>query len=251
MKLKSLGFSIVLLLVSCESTDNITETAAEIPDAQLSMEELIDRKVRVSLGILGTEKFTTQIERAHLNTDDIEDAIVLVNRKEFAVQKAVEMDKVAYHEKIQYFGNHNHLFFYDGSTHTVTRNIAIPSSAFIPLRLEFQNIQSEAFKDFTIDVRIQESCWRNFYTIRNGVPALVFQWKLWEKTADGSLKANHFKFDNGSYSLAKDILIFDANIVSKVPDDLSINFSIKTEPKGEILHRFFYYPKEKKYFTNK
>lgn len=240
-----------VLLFSCKENSNKDQDSVEIPDEKLSMKELIHRKVTADLSIPATENYTLEIHKAHLNTDDFEDAIILVNRKEYTIRTVDSSPNGAMQKSIGYFGNHNHMYYYDGLTHTVSRRITVPSSALIPLKINFLNIQSEAFKDFTLDVRIQETFYRNFYTVKNGAPALVFQWNIADISDKGELEANFIKYDAGSYSLAKDILIYKAEILNELPKDLFSDYELKTKPIGEPIHRFFYNPKEAAYFTKK
>ncbi len=237
--------------IACGNNSNEDAEAKELPDEKLSLEELARRKVMISLDILGTENFNMKIEKAHLNTDDFEDAIILVNRKENALKIAQEKGIVKSQEETNYFGNHNYIFYYDGMTHKVTRPIGVPSSALVPLEISFLNIQSEGFKDFTIDVRLNEARYRNFYTVRNGAPALVFQWPIHNINDAGDFEINHIEYDKGSYSLAKDILIYSGESIDQLPSNLNTNFKLKTKKVGELKYRFFYNPKERKYFTNK
>ena len=251
MKLKYLFFFALFALFSCEEEAAKDESNKELPENELSMEQLIESKVTAELSIPATENFTMSIHKAQLNGDDFEDAIIVVNRKEHTLKSAIDNDQVAYQKEVGYFGNFNHLFYYDGKAHTVTRKIAVPSNGLIPLKVEFSKIITETHLDFTIDVRIREARYRNFYTVRQGVPALIFQCEIHNVDETGNFNANHVKFDTGSHSLSKDILIFNAKIKSKIPEDLSSDYDIETEPIGEEKLRFFYYPSQKKYFIMK
>jgi hypothetical protein len=243
------GLILAFMLFSCDESKD--QETIEVPDEKLSMEDLIHRKVTADLSIPGNENYLMDVYKAHLNTDDFEDAIILVNRKEFVLESMKNSPNADAQKELGYFGNYNHMYFYDGLSHTVTRRITIPSSALIPLKINFLNIQSEAFKDFTLDVRIRESIYRNFYTVRNGAPMLVFQWNIADINENGELNTNHIKYDKGSYSLAKDILIYKGEVLNELPKDLLTDYELKTKPSGELLYRFFYNPKEGAYFTKK
>ncbi len=251
MKLLYVFPLLAFLLFSCDEKPVNSGDDTEIPDEKLGMEELIKRKIVAELDIPATENYSFEIKRAQLNEDDFEDAIVLVNRKEHAIARSKEQGRQESDEKLGYVGNHNYLFYYDGMTHAVTRPIGVPSSALIPLELKFENIQTQAYSDFTIDLRIKESRWRNFYTVKNGVPKLVFQWNIQMKNEQGEMEVYHLAYDKGSYSLAKDILIYNGKLNGSLPEDLNSDYKINTTPTGDILYRFFYNPAEQKYFTNK
>ena len=251
MKLKYLFFVLSIGLFSCGNDEPAVKAETVEPDEQLSMDELIDRKIQAELSIPATENYTKSIYKAQLNGDEFEDAIIVVNRKEHTLQTAIEKNNADYQKEVGYYGNYNFLFYYDGMTHTVTRKIAVPSNGLIPLKVEFANILTEGYKDFTVDVRIRESRYRNFYTVRNGVPALIFQCEIHNVDDAGNFTANHVKFDIGSHSLSKDIVLYNAEIKSKLPNDLNLEFEFITEPKGEEKLRFFYYPAQQKYFIKK
>lgn len=251
MKLKYLYFFLFIGLMSCGEDEPTVEVETPESNEQLSMENLIDRKVKAELSIPATENHTQSIYKAQLNDDEFEDAIIVVNRKEHTLQTAIDKNNVAYQEEVGYFGNYNFLFYYDGMTHTVTRKIAVPSNGLIPLKVDFANILTEGYKDFTLDIRIREARYRNFYTVRNGVPALIFQCEIHNVDDANNFNVNHVKYDVGSHSLSKDIVIYEANVKSNIPKDLSSDFEIETEPKGDEKLRFFYYPAQKKYFIKK
>ena len=251
MKMKHLYFVLYIGLISCGEDKPAVETEKTEPNEQLSMEELIDRKVKAELSIPGTVNYTMSIHKAQLNDDEFEDAIIVVNRKEHTLQSAIDKNNVAYQEEVGYFGNYNFLFYYDGMTHTVTRKIAVPSNGLIPLKVEFANILTEGYKDFTLDVRIREARYRNFYTVRKGAPALIFQCEIHNVDDVNNFNVNHVKYDVGSHSLSKDIVIYNAKVKFTIPKDLSSDFEIETEPKGEEKFRFFYYPAQQKYFIKK
>lgn len=240
-----------LIFASCGEQPSAELPEENIPDEKLSLEELARKTVIAELNIPGTEKYDFQIHKAHLTPDDFEDAIILVNREEFARKLAKESGKEDQFKQTGFVGNYNYIFYYDGANHTVSRPIGIPSAAFIPLKITFENIQSEAFQDFMIDLRIKEAHYRNFYTVKNNAPKMVFQWPIYVMKEEGTEELNHLEFDSGTYSLVKDILVFPGETKSAFPADKNSNFELKTKPKGEPKYRFFYNPKEGKYFTNK
>lgn len=242
---------LIFTLVACKDEPVKENQDVDKSENELSMEELIKRKITADLEIPATENYTLEIHRKHLNPDEFEDAVILVNRKEYVIEKSKKMNRSVQDAKLGFFGSNNHMFFYDGMTHTVTKPIAIASSALIPLKINFHNIHTEAHSDFTLDTRVQESRWRNFYTVKKGIPRLVFQWNVQDYNEENVMITNHFVFDKGTYSLAKDILIYEADLLSDTPSDLMSDFDLKTKPKGEILYRFFYNPNEGKYFTAK
>ncbi|MFA7272892.1 MAG: hypothetical protein WC044_03440 [Crocinitomicaceae bacterium] len=241
-----------VLLAACKGgNQNSDEVKPKIPDEQLSLEELVIRKVESQLQIPATEKYTLSIHKGQFDSDDIEDALVLVNRKQFALDEAVRKNRVKNQENIGYTGNFNFFFYYDGAKNDISRPITITSSASVPLKINIENIQTESYKDFTIDYRIMESCYRNFYTISNGVPKLVFQWGVFDYEKSDSSKVTYFEYATGSYSLAKDILVYPGKMITPLPKNLNNDFDYKIEKDGDLQYLFFYNPNQGKYYTKK
>lgn len=249
MKLSYLFLFAVLILFSCE--DKPKESSSEkneVIEENLPLEELAKRQVESQLSIPGNENYQLEIHKAHFDGDDIEDAVILVNREQYARKMALE-NKRTDQEEMGFTGNYNHLFYYNGATNKVSRPINVGSSPFAPLKIQILNIHSEGYKDFTLDYRILENCYRNFYTIFRGVPKLVFQWPVFELEKADNKKVNFIEFGNGSYSLAKDILIYTGKFDSPVPENLRTDFNYSISKDGPMEYLFFYNPKEGKYFT--
>lgn len=241
-----------IALSACgEANQDANEATQEIPSESLSLNELVKRSVESQLQIPATENYSLSIHKGQFDADDVEDAVVLVNRKEFAFSEAIRKNRVKNQENIGYTGNYNFFFYYNGAKNEVSRPIIITSSATVPLKITIENIQTEAYKDFTIDYRIMESCYRNFYTISNGVPKLVFQWGIFDYEKSDSSRVTYIEYGIGSHSLAKDILIFPGKMISPLPKNLNDDFEYKIEKDGELEYLFFYNPNQGKYYTKK
>jgi hypothetical protein len=249
MKISHLFYITAIILFSCED-----KTKEEAPDANpvveenLPLDELAKRQVESQLSIPWTENYILEIHKAHFDGDNIEDAVILVNREQFARKTAIENGK-SNQEKVAYTGNYNYLFYYNGATNKVSRPINVGSSPFAPLKIDILNIQSAAFKDFTLDYRILENCYRNFYTVTRGVPRLVFQWPIFELEKEDKKVINYIEYAKGTYTSAKDILIYKGKLDTPVPENLRSDFSYSISKDGEMEYLFFYNPNEGKYFT--
>ena len=126
----------------------------------------------------------------------------------------------------------------------------VPSSPKAPLKVIFENIQSEVYKDITIEYRIRNSAFRNYYLIANGNIQIMFQWKLFDNVGTAYPEANFITYDKGSMSLFKDILIYTGKIKNyspAIPDVYTYNPEI--EKAGGLQYRFFYDPRSLKYMT--
>jgi hypothetical protein len=216
----------------------------------LSFEDRIKREVEAKLSIPVTEKYTIEIKKTHLNNDDKEDAIITVNRLNFAIDEAAKEVNPTKRAELGYMGNYNYFFFYDGKLEKVSVPVLVASSAKAPLEIKFENIQSEFYQDVCIEYRIRNSKFRNYYLLENGVIQLIFQWKLFDLVGTADYEANFIEYQEGSISLAKDILIYKGkieNYSTKIDDIYSYNPTI--EKNQEVIYRFFYDPKTMKYMT--
>ncbi len=250
-----LFFSLTLAFVSCntapeEKKDVFNQTIIENKD-KLKFEERLKREIEVKLDIPKTEKYTLEIHKGHLNSDEKEDAIITVNRLEFAIQKS-KKNKNSQSDNYGYLGNYNYFFYYDGKMDRVSVPMSIGSSAKAPLKVSLENIQSEIYKDVTIEYRIRNSAFKNFYSIEANSLMLVFQWKLYDMVGTDTYEANYLEYQAGTVTLAKDILVYKGKIknYSKAIPDV-YNYNPIIEKDGEELHRFFYMPQEYKYMTKK
>jgi len=244
-----------LLTISCTEPekkesdffDNIENKEPEYK----SIEEKITRHIEGSLRIPGTEKYSYTIFKDELNGDDSLDYIITVNRLEFALQEAIESGKVAKRAEMGYMGNYNYYFYMDGLTKEISSAIAVPSSPYAQLEVDFQNIKTEAYKDFTVDFRIRNSKFRRFYTIVNNIPHQTFEAKIFDGLGDKATEAYVVKYAPGSFNLSKDILIYKGTLENITINSVNEVYSIHPEiTTSEILERKWYFSEAKnKYFT--
>ena len=252
MKIHFLLSIIGLFLFSCsENKPQEADLPQEIIEENLSLNELAKKMVETQLSIPATENYKLEIHKAHFDSDGIEDAVILVNREEFARSEAKRRGRYKEESNLSFSGNYNYLFYYNGDEHKVSRPINITSSSFSPLKISIENIHSQTYKDFSIDYRMMENCYRNFYTIFRGAPKLVFQWSVFEFEDPKKTNVSHIEFAPGTYSPAKDILIFKGKLDTPKPENVKTDFNYSISKDGEMQHLFFFNPKEGKYFTKK
>ena len=252
-----LVLSFLLALYGCSDSPKVNNDAEqESPENEkdnknLDFETRIKREIEAKLSIPATEKYTLEIHKAHLNADEKEDAVITVNRLEFAMEEASQ-GQTAKRAEFGYMGNYNFFFFYDGQLDKISVPVTVASSAKSPLRVSFDNIQSEIYKDVIIEYRIRNSAFRNYYQIENGSLMMVFQWKLFDFAGTDNYEANFIEYQPGTYSLAKDIVIYQGTIKNynkQIPDVYKYNPVI--EKGGKELYRFFFDPGSNVYATNK
>ena len=231
---------------SC-SVDEVEEESTKNNEKIEPVEAIAKRFVESKLEITPSEKFKLEIYKGHLDGDNKEDAIVAVNRYNFAVEKAAQSKKPGKVAEIGYMGPYNYLFYYDGATGTMSGPTEIPSTPISPLKVSFEKVMSEAYSDVVISYRIRNSCFKHIYTIQNRKPRLVFGWKVFDGFGTPEAKAVHFVYETTAISLPKDIRIMKANIIStNEKQDYNVD-EPKLEKLNEEEYRFFYNPKEGKY----
>ena len=240
------------LFFSCseDKNDNIETEKKENKDNQ-TLEKMVDRHVQAQLSIPSTEKYSLQIYKEHLDGDDKLDAIITVNRLNFAYEEANKSGKYEMRKELGFTGHYNYIFYYDGGLNMISPSIIVPSSPQAELVVKFENISTSAFKDVLVDYKIRNSSFRNYYNIMNHSPVQVFQWKLYDYLGEKNVEANYIEYSNGSVGLARDILIYKGELKNRTKVKDIYKFSPEIEKDGELLHRFFYLDREGKYFTKK
>lgn len=256
MKIIRLIF-ISLILVACstqnnkENKENTKKDSSEKTATISNFETRIKREIEAKLNIPATEKYALAINKAHLNGDEKEDAIVTINRLEFALNEAAKTN-TAKRAELGFMGNYNYFFYYDGALDRVSIPMPIASSAKAPLKVYFENIQSEIYKDAIIEYRIRNSAFRNYYLIENGSLGLVFQWKLFDQIGTDNYEANFISYQPGTITLAKDIIISKGKISNYSKNISNVyTYNPTIEKNGEELYRFFYDNRTGKYMTKK
>jgi hypothetical protein len=248
--------ALVLLAAGCETPPaekGPMDKPDAAPDKNMSFEQRAHREYQAQLQIPSTEKYTLQIFKAHLNADNSEDAIVTINRLEFAMDNAAKSKNPSKVVEFGYMGNNNYVMYYNGKTDKFSAPIVVASSAKTPLRIEFENIQSDVFKTVTVEYHINELAVKSYYfAMGNGIQ-LVFEWKLFDRAGTADYEANYLETGaTGEMSSYKDILIYKGKIqdyTTEIQDIYSYDPTILKS--GGLLYRFFYDPRVGKYVTRK
>ena len=243
---------ITIVFISCSDLNNEDFTQENLKKEKvLPFNEKLIRHIESNLEIASNEKYSYKVYKEHLDNDSILDAIISVNRLEYALEEARISGNSAKRAEIGFTGRYNFIFYYDGGLDKISPAIPVPSSPHAELSVDFVNLFNTNHKDIIVDYTIMNSRFRNYFTIISHTPKQIFQWKLYDKLGEDNLSVNYIEYGKGSYSNVKDILIFEGGIEnSKKVEDI-YNFNPVYKKSGKLLHRFFYLPKERKYFTNK
>lgn len=239
-----------MVLPSCQEQKKDVEVFDEHPQEDLSklpLKEYAKRHVESSLSILGTEKYSLEIIKGNLDGDDKEDAIISVNRKQFAMDEAMHSDNPAKSAEMAFMGNYNYIFYYDGGLKLISPPIAIPSSALVPLHIEFSEISATSYQDILIDYRIRNSNFKDIFTVTNHTPRKIFEWKTFDGLGTDKTEAYTFEYTAGKYGPEKDILLYESTL-EKLPVNADKNtYQPKITKTSKLAFHFFYLPQEQKY----
>lgn len=247
------GFFVILTSSCQEQKERKEVSIEELPTDHSDLNTYAKRHIEATLRIPATEKYTLSIHKENLDGDDKQDAIILVNRYQYAMDEAVQSTNPAKRAELGYMGNYNYFFYFDGALNLISPPLAIPSSPMLPLKVSFENISSSSFKDILIDFRIRNSSYKDFYTVTKHTPRRIFQWKIFDGIGTPNAESFIFNYETGSYCEAKDIVISKGRMgaIPKKADLFIYEPTITAEKKQETLFRFFYLPQKGIYVTNK
>jgi hypothetical protein len=239
-----------LVLTSCEDKTKDVEVFNENPQEDLSklpLNEYAKRHVESSLSILGTEKYGLEIIKGNLDADGKEDAVIVVNRKQFAMNEAMKSENPAKSAEMAFMGNYNYIFYFDGGLKLISPPIAIPSSALVPLKVNLASISAESYQDILIDYRIRNANFRDVFTVTNHTPRKVFEWKTFDGLGTDKTEAYTFEYAVGKYGPEKDIILYESTL-EKLPVNADRNtYDPKITKTSNVAFHFFYIPQEQKY----
>jgi len=241
-----------LLFVSCKDAPSENQVIEDKPEIEKgSLEDIIEQHIEGNLQIPATEDYSFKIHKEHLDGDDKMDAIITVNRLQFALNEAAKSDNSAKRAEFGFMGNYNYIFFYDGGLDKISPQIAIPSTPQAELKVSFEHVSSSAYKDILIDFRVRNASYKDFYTVSNHTPRRIFQWKNFDGLGNKINEAYTFKIEEGAVGLQKDILVMKANIVQPTEKVDLFTFEPELKESNELVHRFFYNDQMGKYVTLK
>lgn len=229
----------------------LVDETAEKDYGNVSFEERVKLHIQSQLHIASTEKYTYEIYMAHLNDDEVEDAIITVNRLDFAVKRAQEGKSLAKSSELDFWGNYNLVFYYDSELDKITPPMEFNSTPLRKLKVSFDFISSNRYQDVIIDYPLRNAEYRIYLPIINHSPTQVLQWKHYDGWGTDKVEAYCFSYDRGSYSSFKDIIIKKADLKNINPGDDYNKITPEITCKDEEIHRFFFNSKDLKYYTAK
>ncbi len=246
----------ITFLLACkgqtETIENDELSKVVVNEQNLSFEERAERHLTGSLSIPATENITIQYYKAHLNADNSEDAIVVLNRLEHAKEQVAKLPNAKYISQMGYMGNYNYFVFYDGALDKFSVPIATPSSALVPLKVNFENISSDTYSTLTIEYRVNNAAFKNFYFLDRGVLQKVFQTKIYDYIGTPNPEAFYIEYAKGSISTAKDFLVYEGKIKDYTPNIENVYVYdpiIEKKENAKLVLKWFYNPSIAAYMT--
>lgn len=255
-----IGIIPLIILVSCkeelaESAQNENETQEmmlnEIPDSiKKDFSTYLSLTLQGTFQILPNEKYTSSLIETDYDGDGILDKIISVNRLEKANLDLKNDDNPSKMLEMGQMGNYNHVLLFNGRDSLFYSPLTIPSSPYLPLKIESIRLKNEIKSEIQIDYRIRNASYRSIYSVQRNQAKLIFQWKLFDGL--GTMQSEAYVIEvgiSGKTSDYKDLNIYKAELES-LPNNKDANTYIpKLTRTGEIFTSFFYLDKENKYFT--
>lgn len=244
-------FNISFSSCTTETETRKTEQKKSDNNIEESLETMAKRHVEAKLSIPVNENYSMKIYKSDLDGDEKEDAIIAVNRLEYARRDAEKSNKTAQRASIGFMGNHNYIFYFDGGLNQISPEIPIASSPLVPLKITFEHISSEAYKDIIIDYRIMNASFRDYFTVSNHTPKKIFQWKNFDGLLKGEPEAYYFEYDEGTMGPVKDILVKKAILVQPGKNVDPFTYEPQLKKTNELVYRFFFHPAKGTYMTKR
>lgn len=241
-----------VVLTSCDGPAKTDPAVTEDPNAPKKNESFTQRakrEIQAKLDMAGTEKYSMRTYWAYINEDTTKDAIITVNRMEFAMDEAIRTKKTAKAEELGYLGNYNFFFYYDGAIDLISDPVPVPSSPGRELDVTFRSITSPSKKDIIVDYRIRNSGWRSYFTATGqGALSLMFQWKWFDHIGEANPEALNHVLETSPEGIMQDISIYESTIDNPPATIKNVyDYEPAITKKGALLYRFFYDPRVRKY----
>lgn len=251
--MKSFFLLVPVIFFSCNNKPSDIVNEEESEEIEVSLESQIRHKIEASLEIQGNEKYTFEEFSAHCNSDNFVDKIIAINLLDRAKEKAIQSKNPNAAAQVGFMGNYNFIIFMNGSDTTFSEPTSVPSSAMTPLKISFENIESEHFKSIVVDAKTMNNGYRYFYFLVKNQPNKVLYVPIYENIGASDATCFSTRYETGTYSLAKNVLVMEStmNPVKFSHSDEVYSFDPKITSTDKLNRRWFYNNQERKYFTIK
>jgi hypothetical protein len=249
----TLFFSFITIL-GCDnkSQQQKKESSSTSKESILSFRDKIVRAVETELEINAAEEYDIQIKKEYINPDTLQDALILVNRKQWAHERAAKSGNQSFVEKTGYVGPNNYVFVKLGGTDKLIKTPPVGSSADHPLESRFLTLTSQAHKDFYVNYRIRNSLHRNYYSIRKNRMYLTFSCPIFDSIGEQDPRVFAIKHQESTVRISKDIAMYEGKIVGYNPSQIEDVNSYKPRqiiPTDQLYVYFIFDESSMKYKT--
>jgi hypothetical protein len=242
----------LILNGSCSEKQKSSATTEKNPLEVQDINEWIARQVESKLKINATENYTLSIHKEYLDRDTLIDAVILVNREEYAKKKAAEDGDTSFEELVGYTGPYNYVFTHINGSEKLHQAPPVGSSATHPLTVQFETISNPSQKDFYVEYRVKSSINRNYYTINNGRVVLTFSCPLYDFMDPQNPTVYSIKHIESEVRISKDIALYKGKITNYDPKNISdfmTYYPAEVLPTDDLYVYFIYDKKRMKYVT--
>ena len=245
---------LLIMFTSCKNETQKDETTKENTkvSSELNFEEKIAREVELELNINASEKYDLKIHKEYIDEDTLQDALILVNRKQWAHDKANNSDNKSFVEKTGFVGPNNYVFVKLGGKDQLLKVPPVGSSADHALESKFLTLTSAAHKDFFVSYRIRNSMHRSYYTVRDNRLYQTFSCPVFDSIGFKDPRVFAVRHEESSVRISKDIAMYKGKIVGYNPseiDDPNSYTPRQIVPLDELILYFIFDEKSMKYKT--
>jgi hypothetical protein len=245
-----ISVAVLLILQACEIDSEQKTHNKNDKIEKLTFDQRKERHITGSLSMDATEKYSTEIFKEKINNDEFEDAIITVNRLDFAKNKAKTLKNGRQIAEMGYIGNYNYFVFYDGRLDKFSVPVPVPSSPINKLKVSFEQLSAENRKDLVVEYRVLNGSFRNYYTISGDVLQEIFQVKTFDHIGEDKPEAYFIEYDKGSICDVKNIMVYEGKI-NNYPSKMEDIYQYEPEiiKTSKLFKRWFFNPKVMKYMT--
>lgn len=250
-------FAIAIFFASCSgsSENELIEEEEDLFKVELNFEEaalkdLIQRRIKIENGDIGS----FEIHRTHLNADAIEDGYVVMN---LAPRAKKDMEKSANPARFQdmgYIGDYNFIYVWDGKSRTLGTAFILKGNGLTPLKVTASNFLDPGYKSLSAEYRVQNSTFETFFMNINGQLIPVFSYNKVDLIGTPEMTVNTHIFAENPAQIEKDILIVKGELRDYNETEAALNKNNYDvgyiKPTDEVVYRFFYDERSRKYATN-
>ena len=217
-----------------------------------NFESFVRRKVESNLKIDASENYDLKIIEAYLDKDTLKDALILINREEFAIKKAKKEDKEKILKSFGYTATENYVYVFRGASQKVLTTPGIGSSIYHMLEAGLGELTSPGQNDFWVDYRFRNSMFRNYYTMRGDKLFLTLNCPIFDNIGEQEPDAYFIEHREVEARISKDIAIYEGGILNYDPSKIEDTYNFTPDSivkKDDVFVYFIFDPSRNKFVT--